>query len=152
MFMNKKPHGRREWLIATREQLLRSKHLHKREEEEEEEGEKEEEFVKRLEDVAPEIITPKKIPYGVGERPNLAKAIQMHHTKAKHEVGNSHKAGFNEFQRQFTQMKKKPQAPQTSELQSVLMRRKESTNESIRATQNPLPEFQQRFSHLRRDE
>eukprot|EP00056_Hartaetosiga_gracilis_P008805 m.126530 g.126530 ORF g.126530 m.126530 type:complete len:76 (-) comp12994_c4_seq1:133-360(-) len=41
---------------------------------------------------------------------------------------------------------------QQDELQSVLMRRRENTSRAMDAQKSPQPEFQSRFSHLRRDD
>ena len=55
---------------------------------------------------------PSKIPANrkeyLGERPDLGKAIKMHHVKNKHDIApRTPPSQRNEFQRQFTQMKKK---------------------------------------------
>eukprot|EP00049_Salpingoeca_infusionum_P011163 m.192417 g.192417 ORF g.192417 m.192417 type:complete len:206 (+) comp14854_c1_seq1:2946-3563(+) len=86
----------------------------------------------------------------MAERPNLSKAVMMHHTRAKHEVGSSHQAGLLEFKRKATQIKSgtaKPKAEAT-ELQSVLNRRSVMTEQSLAKEQadSGMSELQKRFS------
>eukprot|EP00043_Microstomoeca_roanoka_P012116 m.116281 g.116281 ORF g.116281 m.116281 type:complete len:209 (-) comp15396_c0_seq3:324-950(-) len=84
------------------------------------------------------------------DRPNLAKAVMMHHTKHKHDIGTSSNAGLHEFKRAFTQIKTKPQQPkpQESELAAVLRKRTEVTQlaELKEVEQKNMPELQRRFS------
>ncbi|EGD77849.1 hypothetical protein PTSG_09482 [Salpingoeca rosetta] len=90
------------------------------------------------------------------DRPNLAKAVMMHHTKHKHDVSTSHKAGLHEFQRAVSNVRnKKPQTtPSESELAAVLRRRNEATTlaQMEEAEKERMPELQRRFSQRFRDQ
>eukprot|EP00730_Choanoeca_flexa_P009898 TRINITY_DN14320_c0_g1_i1.p1 TRINITY_DN14320_c0_g1~~TRINITY_DN14320_c0_g1_i1.p1 ORF type:complete len:179 (+),score=39.80 TRINITY_DN14320_c0_g1_i1:149-685(+) len=93
--------------------------------------------------IEPKPVMPSQVPI-----PNLAKALHMHHVKAKHEVtaSPSNNNGLLEFKRQHNLVRQGivKQSSET-ELQRRLRERAESSNKAQAAQENQ-SEFQRKFS------
>eukprot|EP00045_Choanoeca_perplexa_P016722 m.229597 g.229597 ORF g.229597 m.229597 type:complete len:180 (+) comp17342_c0_seq3:177-716(+) len=94
------------------------------------------------------LISPKPSRDSAPGIPNLAKALQMHHVKAKHEVtGSSSPNGLMEFKLRHDQVRKgvsRTQAPET-ELQRRLRERTSKAEQAGQEEANQT-EFQRKFS------